>query len=75
MPGRRVDYWLWAYCGYQPRRYAALPAGGNGNLQKLVAGRDAATIAEKMLQYNKGGGKVLAGLVRRRQEEHDLFLS
>lgn len=48
---------------------------GNGNLQKLVTGRDAATIAEKMLQYNKGGGKVLAGLARRRQEEHDLFLS
>lgn len=48
---------------------------GNGNLQKLVTGRDAATIAEKLLQYNKGGGKVLAGLARRRQEEHDLFLS
>lgn len=48
---------------------------GNGNLQKLVLGRDAATIAEKMLLYNKGGGKVLSGLVRRRQEERELFLS
>ena len=48
---------------------------GNGNLQKLVTGRDADTVAEKMLQYNKGGGKVLAGLVRRREEERALFMS
>lgn len=48
---------------------------GNGNLQKLVADRDAATVADKMLQYNKGGGKVLAGLTRRREEERALFLS
>lgn len=47
---------------------------GAGNLQKLVAGRTEGQIAEAMLLYNKGGGKVLAGLVRRRQEEHDLFL-
>lgn len=48
---------------------------GNGSLQKLVSGRDAVTIADKMLQYNKGGGKVLPGLVRRREEEKTLFLS
>ncbi|MGN1148856.1 MAG: lysozyme [Lachnospiraceae bacterium] len=48
---------------------------GNGSLQKLVFGRDAATIADKLLAYNKGGGKVLAGLVRRREEERALFLS
>lgn len=48
---------------------------GNGNLQKLVSGRDVATVAEKLLLYNKGGGKVLAGLVRRREEERALFLS
>lgn len=47
---------------------------GKGNLQKLVSGRDAATVAEKLLLYNKGGGKVLAGLVRRREEERALFL-
>lgn len=47
---------------------------GNGNLQKLVSGRDAATVAEKLLLYNKGGGKVLAGLQRRREEERALFL-
>lgn len=48
---------------------------GNGSLQKLVSGRDAATVADKLLAYNKGGGKVLAGLTRRREEERALFLS
>lgn len=48
---------------------------GKGNLQKLVSGRDAATVGQKMLLYNKSGGKVLAGLVRRRKEESALFLS
>ncbi len=48
---------------------------GNGNLQKLVTGRDAVTVADKMLLYNKGGGKVLPGLARRREEERELFLS
>lgn len=48
---------------------------GNGNLLKLVKGRDAKTIADKMLQYNKGGGRELAGLTRRRNEERNLFLS
>ena len=48
---------------------------GNRSLKKLVSGRDAAAIAEKILQYNKGGGKVLAGLTRRREEERALFLS
>lgn len=48
---------------------------GNGSLQKLVEGRNAETVAEKLLQYNKGGGKVLPGLVRRREEERVLFLS
>lgn len=48
---------------------------GNGNLQKLVSDRDAATIGEKILQYNKGGGKVLEGLVKRREAERSLFFS
>lgn len=48
---------------------------GNGSLQKLVSGRDAATIADKLLLYNKGGGRVLPGLERRRKEERELFLS
>lgn len=47
---------------------------GAGNLNKLVAGRNAAEIADKIPAYNKGGGKVLAGLVKRREEERQLFL-
>ena len=32
-------------------------------------------IAEEMKLYNKGGGQVLPGLVRRRQAEYDMFMS
>lgn len=46
---------------------------GKGNLQKLVSGRDAATVGQKILLYNRSAGKVLAGLVRRREEESALF--
>lgn len=48
---------------------------GQGSLKKLVQRRDAKTVAEKMLLYNKGGGKVLEGLTRRRKEEQALFLA
>lgn len=48
---------------------------GSGNLKKLVTGRDLQQIADAMLSYNKSGGNVLAGLTRRRQAEHDLFIS
>ncbi len=48
---------------------------GHGSLEKLVNGRDAATVADKLLLYNKGGGKVLPGLARRREEERELFLA
>jgi len=47
---------------------------GVGNLKKLVNGRKAPQVAEAMLNYNKAGGKILAGLTRRRQAEHDLFI-
>ncbi len=46
---------------------------GNGSLKKLCAGRSIAQIADNINKYNKGGGKVLAGLVRRRQEELELI--
>lgn len=48
---------------------------GAGNLKKLVSNRNNQQIADTMLAYNKGGGKVLPGLVRRRQAERALFLS
>ena len=48
---------------------------GVGNLKKLVANRTPEQIADAMLMYNKGSGKVLPGLTKRRQEERALFLS
>lgn len=47
---------------------------GAGNLKKLCEGRTLPQIADKMLAYNKAGGKVLAGLTRRREAERTLFL-
>ena len=46
---------------------------GAGNLKTLCANRTAAQIADKLPAYNKAGGKVLAGLVRRRKAEQELF--
>lgn len=48
---------------------------GAGNLKKLVAGgmRTVEEISEALLRYNKGGGKVLPGLVKRRKAEKELF--
>lgn len=48
---------------------------GAGNLKKLCASRTAMQIADKLLAYNKAGGKVLTGLTRRRKAERELFLS
>lgn len=42
-------------------------------LKKLNAG-DYEGAADEMLRWNKAGGKVLRGLVRRRKAERDLFL-
>lgn len=47
---------------------------GKGNLVKLVTDRSAEQVAEHILAYNKGGGKKLEGLVRRRNDERDMFL-
>jgi GH24 family phage-related lysozyme (muramidase) len=46
-----------------------------GSIDQLTANgtRSRQVIAEKMLLYNKGGGKVLPGLVRRRNAERALF--
>ncbi len=48
-----------------------------GSIDKLTARgtRTKAVIAEKMLLYNKVGGKVIAGLKKRRKEEQKLFLA
>ena len=48
---------------------------GVGNLNKLVnnGARSAKQISEKILAYNKAGGKELKGLTRRRTEEKALY--
>lgn len=47
-----------------------------GNIDQLTANgtRSRATIASKMLEYNKAGGAVVQGLVTRRAAEQALFL-
>ena len=48
-----------------------------GSIDQLTAKgtRSRAEISEKILAYNRGGGKILAGLTRRRQAEQKLFLT
>lgn len=48
---------------------------GAGNLKKLVNGgqRTIAEISKAIPNYNKGGGKVLNGLVKRRADEKAMF--
>lgn len=46
---------------------------GPGTLKKLVNGRSVEEIAEHFTDYCKSGGRVLNGLVRRRQKEKELF--
>lgn len=48
-----------------------------GSIDELTANgtRSRATIAAKILEYNKAGGKVYRGLTRRRKAERKLFLT
>lgn len=47
---------------------------GIANLKTLVRNRDKHQIADAFLLYNKAGGRVLTGLVRRRETERRLFI-
>lgn len=47
---------------------------GAGNLKTLIKDRTAEQVADAILLYNKGGGVVLQGLVKRRKDEQALFL-
>lgn len=48
-----------------------------GSIDQLTANgsRNRSVIADKMLEYNKAGGKVYRGLTRRREAERKLFLT
>lgn len=49
---------------------------GTGSIKQLTDNgtRSKSVIASKMLLYNKSGGKVIVGLVKRRQYEQEIFL-
>ena len=47
---------------------------GLKNLKTLIKNRDLKQIGNALTLYNKAGGKVLQGLVKRRAEEKSLFL-
>ena len=47
---------------------------GAANLRKLVKNRTNAQIGQAIVKYNKAGGIVLKGLVRRREAEQALFM-
>lgn len=46
----------------------------NGNLLNAINSKNWTSVADQILLYNRGGGKVLSGLVRRRKAERELFL-
>ena len=50
---------------------------GSGNLDKLTLKglRSKAVIGDKILAYNKAGGKTLSGLVKRRTKERALYIT
>lgn len=49
-------------------------AFGNSTLLKKLNTKDYQGAADQFLRWNKGGGKVMKGLVRRREAERALFL-
>jgi len=50
-------------------------AFGNSTLLRLLNAGDAAGAADQFLQWDHGGGKVLAGLLNRRKAEREMFLA
>lgn len=73
---RLVDVYQGIY-GFNQNQYDALVsfAYNVGSINQLTAygKRSIDVIAKKMLEYTKSGGKELAGLVKRRKAEYDLF--
>lgn len=49
-------------------------AFSNSTLLKKLNAKDYQGAADQFLRWNKGGGKVMKGLVRRREAERALFL-
>lgn len=49
--------------------------GKSSLLRKIQANPNDPTIRDEFMRWNKGGGRVLQGLVRRRTEEADLYFT
>lgn len=77
----RVNYWSTKKYRFSQNEFDALVSFafnlGNGNLDKLVKNgkRNRGEISDCILLYAKAGGKTLTGLVKRRKEERELFLT
>ena len=75
---KKVDQYNYRYNWNQNEFDALVSFAFNiGSIDKLTADgtRSKEVIAEKILLYNKAGGKVLAGLTERRKAEQELFLT
>lgn len=48
---------------------------GVANLKTLIKNRNLEQIGDALLLYNKANGKILTGLVKRRQAERQLYIS
>lgn len=77
----RVNYWSTKKYNFNQNEFDALVSFtynlGVGNLDKLVKNgkRNRGAIADTIPAYNKAGGKVLSGLVKRRKKEKEIFLT
>lgn len=74
---KQVDKYRGEYAWNQNEFDALVSFSYNvGSIDQLTAygTRSRAVIADKLLAYNRGGGKVLEGLTRRRRAERELFL-
>lgn len=74
---RKVDKYTAKYQFNQNQFDALVSFAFNvGNIDQLTASgtRTISEIAQKILLYNNAGGRVLNGLKKRRQAEHDLFV-
>ena len=73
----QVDKYMKVY-GFNQNEFDALVsfAFNIGSIRQLTANgtRSKGQIASKMLLYNKAGGTVLNGLIKRRKAEHALFI-
>lgn len=75
---KKVSYYNYIYHWNQNEFDALVSFSFNiGSIKQLTKSgtRSRVTISKKILEYNKGGGKVLNGLVKRRKDEQALFLA